>query len=144
MNLHASIAYRFWFLLKGHPNYIVVISKWPYMWVLHLRLIIHLRLFKWSMDYFKMNLHVSITYRLWFSLKGHPNYIMVISKWPYMWVLHLGLGLHLRLPKTLMDYIKMDLNMGIAFRAKYLYDFAIPAHILIFINLNFGLNFLNN
>jgi hypothetical protein len=32
------------------------------------------------MDYFKMNLHVSIAYKLWFSLKGHSNYILVISK----------------------------------------------------------------
>jgi hypothetical protein len=31
-------------------------------------------------DYFKMNLHVGIAYKLWFSLKGHPNYIMIISK----------------------------------------------------------------
>jgi hypothetical protein len=49
-----------------------------YMWLLHLRLIIHLRLFKSPMDYFKMNLHASIAYKLWFSLKGHPNYILVI------------------------------------------------------------------
>ncbi len=43
------------------------------------------------MDYFKMNSHANITYKLWFSLKGHPNYIVVILKWPYMWVSHLGL-----------------------------------------------------
>ncbi len=44
-------------------------------------------------DYFKMNLHAGIAYRPWFSFKDHPNYILIISKWPYMWVLHLGLGL---------------------------------------------------
>jgi hypothetical protein len=86
------------------------------MWVLHLRLIIHLRLFKSPMDYFKMNLHVDIAYKLWFSLKGHSNYILVISKWPYMWELHLGLGLHLRLPKSPNGYIETNLNTSIAFK----------------------------
>jgi len=57
-----------------------LILKQPYMWVLHLRFILHLRLFKSLMDYFKMNLHASIAYRFWFSLKGHPNYILVILK----------------------------------------------------------------
>jgi hypothetical protein len=32
------------------------------------------------MDYFKMNSHAGIAYKLWFSLKGHPKYILVISK----------------------------------------------------------------
>jgi hypothetical protein len=68
------------------------------------------------MDYFEMNLHVSIVYKLWFSLKGHPNYILVISKWPNMWVLHLRLGLHLRLFKSLKGYIETNLNIGITFR----------------------------
>ncbi len=57
-----------------------LILKWPYMWVLHLGLIIHIRLFKSHVDYFKMNLHANITYKLWFSLKGHINYILVILK----------------------------------------------------------------
>jgi hypothetical protein len=30
-----------------------------------------------------------------------------------MWVLHLGLGLHLKLPKSPMGYIEMNLNMGV-------------------------------
>jgi len=68
------------------------------------------------MDYFKMNSHAGIAYKLWFSLKGHPNYTFVISKWPYMWVLHLGLGLHLKLPKSFKGYIQTNLNMGISFR----------------------------
>jgi hypothetical protein len=33
-----------------------------------------------------------------------------------MWVLHLRLGLHFRLPKSPKGYIEMNLNMGIAFR----------------------------
>jgi hypothetical protein len=86
------------------------------------------------MDYFKMNLHANIAYRFWFSLKTHPNYILVILKSPYMWVLHLGLGLHFRLLISPMGYIKMKLNMGIAFRARYSYNFAIPAHEFIFTN----------
>jgi hypothetical protein len=86
------------------------------MWVLHLRLIIHLRLFKSLMDYFKMNLHVGIANKLWVSLKGHSNYILVISKWLYMWELHLGLGLHFRLPKSPNGYIETNLNTGITFR----------------------------
>ncbi len=49
-------------------------------------------------------------------MKGHPNHILVILKWPDMWVLHLGLGLHLKLPKSPKGYIEMNLNMGIAFR----------------------------
>jgi hypothetical protein len=61
-----------------------------------------------------MNSHVGIAYKFWFSLKGHPNYILVILKWPYMWVLHLGLGLH-HLPKSLKGYIKTNVNMGITF-----------------------------
>jgi len=96
------------------------------MWVLHLGLIIHLRLFKSLMDYFKMNLHVSIAYKLWISLKCHPNYILVISKRPYMWVLQLRLGLHLRLPKSLKGYIKTNLNMGIAFKKHKKYIYLLP------------------
>jgi hypothetical protein len=33
-----------------------------------------------------------------------------------MWVLHLGLGLHLRLFKSPKGYIETNLNMGIAFK----------------------------
>jgi len=33
-----------------------------------------------------------------------------------MWVLHLGLGLHFKLPKSPKGYIEMNLNMSIAFR----------------------------
>jgi len=51
-----------------------------------------------------------------------------------MWVLHLGLGLHLKLFKSPIGYIEMNLNMNIAFRAKYSYNFAILAHVLIFTN----------
>jgi len=63
-----------------------------------------------------MNSHAGITNKLWFSLKGHPNYILVISKSPYMWVLHLRLGLHFRLSKSPKGYIKTNLNMDITFR----------------------------
>jgi hypothetical protein len=91
-----------------------------------------------------MNLHASIAYRLWSSFKGHPNYILVILKWPYMWVLHLGLGLQFKLLKSPMGYIEMNLKMGITIRARYSYNFALPTHILIFTNYKFGLNFLNN
>jgi len=102
------------------------ILKWPYMWVLYLRLIIHLRLFKSPMDYFKMNSYANIAYKLWFSLKGHPNYILVIWKWLDMWVLHLGLGLHLRLPKSPPRLYWNDLNMGIAFRETQIYIYLLP------------------
>ncbi len=81
-----------------------------------------------------MNLHATIEYRLWFSLKGHPNYILVILKRPYMWVLHLRLGLHFKLPKFAMGYIETNLNISIAFKAKYSYNFAIPTHVFIFTN----------
>jgi predicted N-acyltransferase len=43
------------------------------MCVLHLRLIIHLRLPKSPMDYFRMNLHAGIAYRFWSSFKGPPK-----------------------------------------------------------------------
>jgi len=33
-----------------------------------------------------------------------------------MWVLRLGLGFHLSLPKSPMDYFKMSLHVGIAYR----------------------------
>jgi hypothetical protein len=33
-----------------------------------------------------------------------------------MWVLHLGLGLHLKLPKLRKGYIETNLNMGISSR----------------------------
>jgi hypothetical protein len=114
------------------------------MWVLHFRLILHLRLSKSPMDYFGMNLHASIAYKFWFSFNGHTNYILVISKWPYMWVLHLKLGLHLKSPKSLMGYIGTNLNIGIAFSVKHSYNFVIPTHVFIFTNYKFGLNFLNN
>jgi hypothetical protein len=54
------------------------------MWVLHLRL------FKSPMDYFGMNLHASIAYRLWSSFEGHSK-------------LHIGC-------------FKTTLHVGIAFR----------------------------
>ncbi len=91
-----------------------------------------------------MNLHASIAYKHWSSLKGHPNYILVISKWPYRWVLRLGLGLQLKLPKSFMGYIKMNLNIGITFRANYSYNFVIHAHVFIFNIYKIGFNFLNN
>ncbi len=47
-----------------------------------------------------------------------------------MWVLHLGLGLHLMLLKSPMGYIETNLNMSITFRATYSYNFAIPTHDL--------------
>jgi hypothetical protein len=37
------------------------------MWVLHLQLIIHIMLFKSPIDYFKMNLHVGITFKIGFT-----------------------------------------------------------------------------
>jgi hypothetical protein len=52
----------------------------------------------------------------------------------YMWVLCLGLGLHFMLLKSPMVYIKMNLNMGVAFKVRYSYKFAIHAHVLIFTN----------
>jgi hypothetical protein len=33
-----------------------------------------------------------------------------------MWVLHLRLGLHFKLPKSSKGYIETNLNMGIAFK----------------------------
>jgi len=63
------------------------------MWVMHLGLIFHLRLFKSPMDYYKMNLHASIACKFWFSLKGHPNYILV--------------------------YFEMTLHVGIAFKVRF-------------------------
>jgi len=33
-----------------------------------------------------------------------------------MWVLHLGLGMHFKLPKSPKGYIETNLNMSIAFR----------------------------
>jgi hypothetical protein len=52
-----------------------------------------------------------------------------------MWVLNLELGLHLRLPKSPMGYLEANLNMGIAFRARYSYNFAILVHIFTFTTL---------
>jgi hypothetical protein len=59
-----------------------------------------------------------------------------------MWVLHLRMGFHLKLPKSPMGYIKTNLNMGIVFRVSYSYNFA-PTHILIFTNYKFDHSFLN-
>jgi len=63
------------------------------MWVLHLRLIIHLKLFKSPMDYFKKNLHVVITYK-----------ILVFIERP--------LKLH-------TSFFEMTLHVGIAFKVDY-------------------------
>jgi hypothetical protein len=41
-----------------------------------------------------------------------------------MWVLHLELGLQLKLLESPMGYIEMNLNMGITFKARYSYNFA--------------------
>ncbi len=43
-----------------------------------------------------------------------------------MWVLHLGLGLHLKLLESLKGYIEMNLNMGIAFRETQKKVFLLP------------------
>ncbi len=51
-----------------------------------------------------------------------------------MWVLCLELGLHIKLTKSPMGYFETNLNMGITFKAKYSYNFAIFAHILTFTN----------
>ncbi len=45
-----------------------------------------------------------------------------------------GLGLQVRLLKSPMGYIEMNLNMNITFKVKYSYNFAIPTHVLIFTN----------
>ncbi len=52
-----------------------------------------------------------------------------------MWVLRLKLGFHLRLPKSPMGYLEANLNMGIAFKARYSYNFSMHAHILTFATL---------
>jgi hypothetical protein len=39
-----------------------------------------------------------------------------------------------RPPKLHTGYFKMTLRVGIAFKAKYSYNFAIPTHIFIFTN----------
>jgi hypothetical protein len=110
------------------------ILKWPYMWVLHLRLIFHLRLSKSSMDYFKWTCMQVLCVGFGFHWKATQTTYWLFRKWPYMWVLLLGLGLHLRLLESPMGYIETNLNMGIAFKARYSYNFAIPTHIFIFIN----------
>jgi len=63
------------------------------MWVLHLGLIIHLKLFKSPMDYFKKNLHVVITYKILVFIERPPK-------------LHIG-------------FFEMTLHVGIAFRVDY-------------------------
>jgi len=66
---------------------------------------------------------------------GYPNHFIVILKWLYMWVLHLRLGIHLRLLKSPMGYFKTNLNVAIAFKAGYSYNFVIPpTHVLTFTN----------
>jgi hypothetical protein len=61
-----------------------------------------------------------------------------------MQVLHISIGFIERPPKLHIGYFEMTLHVGIAFRARYSYNFAIPTHVLIFTNYKFGLNFLNN
>jgi hypothetical protein len=52
--------------------------------------------------------------------------------------LHVGIafkvGFAPQVIKSPMGYIETNLNMGIAFRNRYLYNFAIPTHIFIFTN----------
>jgi hypothetical protein len=43
-----------------------------------------------------------------------------------MWVLHLGLGLRLRLPKSPKGYIETNLNMSIAFKETQKYIYLLP------------------
>jgi len=43
-----------------------------------------------------------------------------------MWVLHLELGLHIRLPKSFEGYIETNLNMGIAFKETKIYIYLLP------------------
>jgi hypothetical protein len=52
-----------------------------------------------------------------------------------MWVLHLRLGLHLKLLKSPKGYIEMNLNMGIAFRV-YLLPFGNISKLSYFIFKN--------
>jgi len=86
------------------------------------------------MVYFKMNLHVGISFRLWSLFKGAPKLHIGYFEMTLHVGLCLRLGLHLKLFKSPMGYFKMNLNMNIAFKVMYSYNFAIPAHVLTFTN----------
>jgi hypothetical protein len=81
------------------------------------------------MDYFKMNLQVGLHPNLDLHSKAHPNHLLVSLKWPYMWVLCLMLGFHLKSSKSHMDNFEMNLNVGTTFKVRYSYNFAIPTNI---------------
>ncbi len=50
-----------------------------------------------GLGYFKVTLHVGISFKIKYSFKGIQTIYMGILKRPCMWVLHLGLIFHLNL-----------------------------------------------
>jgi hypothetical protein len=60
------------------------------------------------MDYFRMNLHACIAFKVALSLQV--------------------------LPKSPMGYFRMNLNMAVTFRVRVSYNFAISTHIFTFTN----------
>jgi hypothetical protein len=80
----------------GHPKDLLVILKWLYMRVLHLRLGFHIKFTSITYGLFQYKLHAGFTSRPCLHSKAHPNYILGILKQPYMWVLYLKLPFHYR------------------------------------------------
>jgi hypothetical protein len=75
------------------------------MRILHLGYDLHLKRTKPYMGYFAVILNMSIAYRVGFSLKGTQTTYGLFRNDLYMWVLHLGLSLHLKvskLPKSII------------------------------------------
>jgi len=83
VTLNASIAFKVRSSYKENLNLTCVLSKWPKVKVLHLRL-----------GYFKMTLHMHIVFRARSSLKGIQIIYMGFFE---TWVLHFGLFFHFNL-----------------------------------------------
>jgi hypothetical protein len=107
----------------GYPNNLLVILKWCYMRVLHLRLGLHIRfalitygLFQYELTcmhciwalvfiqrrtqtiYWVFQSDLACGYcilRLPFRYRFYFNHLWVILKWTWIWLLHLGLRFHI-------------------------------------------------
>jgi len=99
------------------------------MRVLHLGLGLHIKFTSITYELFQNQLPCKYL-RFGIHSKVHLNYILGISKRPYMWVFKVGPSFKVLL-KSPMGYFEMNLNMVITFRVTVSYNLQYP-HTYLF------------
>jgi hypothetical protein len=107
MTLNAGIPFKVKSSYKESLNPTCILLEWPQMQVLHLGWDLHIKNPKPHMRTFGMTLNAGIAFKVRSSCKESLNPTCVLSEWPKVQVLHLGLG-----------YFKVTLHMHIVFKAR--------------------------